>query len=246
MKKTLSLLVALVFILSGCSTTTSHVKSNNSSDWFPASFAEAKYNKPINVRDTDGALGRYSIETKEIGVRDLSLIHGHACDGLVIVFVETKAVLNKLFPDGVVDRTDLRVVSKNGPCWVDTVAFMTGARINFKTLKLDKNIGNGFIIQRISTGEAYDVHLKPGVFPVDQTALEEKIRDSRSKDKAVSAKDIDTDEKMANTLILKLLNTAPEELLDIKPVKDFKFIPNDSVDVFGDRGDIINKDMPRT
>jgi len=62
--------------------------------------------------------------------------------------------LERIFPDGVVDRTDLRAVSKNGPCWVDAVMFMTGARLNFQTLRIDNSVGDGFIIQRISTGEA--------------------------------------------------------------------------------------------
>jgi formylmethanofuran dehydrogenase subunit E len=220
-------------------------KSDNSPDWFYSkAIAEAKYNMPIVVRDTDSALGRYSAKTKEIGLKDLARIHGHACDGLVIAFVEVKAVMGKLFPDGITDRTDLRVVSKNGPCWVDTVAMMTGARINFKTLRLDK-IGDGFIVQRISTGEAYDVHLKPGVFPKDQAALEGKIRKLRSEGKPVTAEDINTVEKMADALNLKLLTTPPDQLLDIKPLQDFKFVSNDTVDVFGNRGDIINKDMPR-
>jgi formylmethanofuran dehydrogenase subunit E len=98
----------------------------------------------------------------------------------VIAFVEIKAVLSKVFPDGVVDRTDLQVVSKNGPCWADAAAFLTGARINFKTLRIDASIAAGFIIQRISTSEAYAVHLKPGVFPDDQARLENRIRSLRA------------------------------------------------------------------
>lgn len=234
-----------ILLIAACPATASEGKSDNSPDWFYSkAVAEAKYNKPIVVRDTDSALGRYTLKTKEIGLKDLARIHGHACDGLVIAFVEIKAVLDKLFPDGIADRTDLRVVSKNGPCWVDTVAMMTGARINFKTLRLDK-IGDGFIIQRISTGEAYDVHLKPGVFPEDQASLEGKIRKLRSEGKPVTAADINTVEKMADALNLKLLTTPPDQLLDIKPLPNFKFASNDTVGVFGNRGDIINKDMPR-
>lgn len=239
-----SLLVS-IFLLNASPAKASGGKTDNSPDWFYSdTIAKAKYSKAIVVRDTDGALGRYSLKTKEIGLKDLARIHGHACDGLVIAFVEIKAALEKLFPDGVVDRTDLRAVSKNGPCWVDAVAMMTGARINFKTLRLDK-IGDGFIIQRISTGEAYDVHLKPGVFPEDQAALEGKIRKLRAEGKPVAAADIDTVEKMADALNLKLLTTPPDKLLDIKPLPDFKFAANETVDVFGNRGDIINKDMPR-
>lgn len=216
---------------------------DNKADWFyPDWAANASYNTPIVVKDTDSALGRLNLTTKEIGLKDISRIHGHMCDGLVIAFVQIKSVLNRLFPDGVVDRTDLRIVSKNGPCWADTAAFLTGARINFQTMRIDAKIGDGFIVQRISTGEAYDVHLKPGVFPADQEALEGKIRTLRAQGHPVTAEDIDLVEKMGDALSLKMLNTPPEELLDVKKLDSFKF---NFADMFGGRGDIINKAMPR-
>lgn len=220
--------------------------SDNAADWFyHKEVAEAKYNTPIRVRDTDSALGRLNLQTKELSLKDLARMHGHACDGLVISFVEIRAALAKLFPDGVVDRTDLRVVSKNGPCWVDAGSMLTGARINFKTLRIDKTVGDGFIVQRISTGEAYDVHLKPGVFPAEQAALEGKIRKLRSEGSQVTAEEINTVEKMANAFNVKLLTTPPEQLLDVKALPEFKFAAIDTVEVFGNRGDVVNKDMPR-
>jgi formylmethanofuran dehydrogenase subunit E len=164
------------------------------------------------------------------------------CDGLVIAFVEIRAVLNKVFRDGVVDRTDLQVVSKNGPCWSDAAAFLTGACINFKTLRIDASIAGGFIIQRISTGEAYHVHSKSGVFPDDQVVLENRIRSLRAEGNPVTAEDIDTVEKTGDSLSLKLLTTPPEEVLEVKKLNDYKF---NFTDLFGERGDIINKDMPR-
>lgn len=217
--------------------------TDNTPDWFfPEWAAHAKYNTSIRVLDTESALGRYSEKTKEIGLKDLARTHGHLCDGLVIAFIEVKAVLEKLFPDGIVDRTDLRAVSKNGPCWVDVVSIMTGARINFQTLRIDASIGDGFIIQRISTGEAYEVHLKPGVFPEEQAQLETKIRQSMAGGKAISPEDIDQFEAMANALSNKLLNTSPEQLLEIMPRSGYKFQFND---LYGVRSDVINKNVPR-
>ncbi len=237
--------VLVCLLLTSLPTDASEGKTDNSPDWFYSkAVAEAPYNRPIVVRDTDSTLGSYSLQTKEIGLKDLARAHGHLCDGLVIAFVEIRAALAKLFPDGVADRTDLRAVSKNGPCWIDAAALMTGARINFKTLRVDA-IGDGFIVQRISTGAAYDAHLKPGVFPDNQAALESKIRKLRSEGKPVAAKYIDAVEDMAQALNLKLLSTPPDQLIDIKALEDYRFIPNETVDVFGARGDIINKDMPR-
>lgn len=234
--------VLLINTIPGCAAP-GEGRTDTSPDWFyPAWAGQAKYNQPIRVRDTDSALGRYSLKTKEIGLKDLARMHGHLCDGLVIAFIEIKAVLERLFPDGVIDRTDLRAVSKNGPCWVDAIAFMTGARINFQTLRIDNRMGDGFIIQKISTGEAFEVHLKPDVFPADQDNLEKKIRALRSSGQPVTSTDIDRLENMTETLSRKLLNTPPAVILDIKPVVNYQFVP---IDLFGERGDVINKAMPR-
>ncbi|MCX5811129.1 MAG: formylmethanofuran dehydrogenase subunit E family protein [Proteobacteria bacterium] len=216
----LVIFVCMVFLFSSnvCNGETGNGKPDNSPDWFyPSWAASAKYNTPITVLDTDSALGRYSLKTKAVGLKDVTRFHGHMCDGLFIAFVEIRAVLGKLFPNGTVDRTDLRAVSKNGPCWVDTVMYMTGARTNFQTLRIDSTIGDGFIIQKISTGETYSVHLKPGVFPTEQAELEGKIRKLRAEGKPVSAGDIDTVEAMADALSKKLLNTQSSELLEINP-----------------------------
>lgn len=217
--------------------------TDNTPDWFyPVWAAQAMYNQAIRVRDTDSALGRYSLKTKEIGLKDLARMHGHLCDGLVIAFVEIKAVFERLFPEGVVDRTDLRAVSKNGPCWVDAVSWMTGARINFQTLRIDNSVGDGFIIQKISTGETYQVSLKPGVFPAKQADLEARIRAARAEGKPVTATEIAELERQADRLSQKMLTTPPSILLDVRPLPNYRFVP---MDLLGTRGDIVNKNMPR-
>jgi formylmethanofuran dehydrogenase subunit E len=212
-----------------------------SADWFfPEWVAQARFNQPVRVQDTDSAVGRLSAQYKEIGLRDLAPMHGHLCDGLVISFVELKSALQRLFPDGVVDRTDLRVVSKNGPCWVDAAAWLTGARINFETLRVDASVGDGFIVQKVSTGEAWEVRLKLGIFPEAQASLENHIRELRVAGQPVNPADVDRFEAMANELIGKLLNTPPEDLLALTPRPGYRFQFND---LYGGRGDIINRDL---
>lgn len=218
-------------------------RTDLSPDWFyPEWAARAPNARPIRVRDTESALGRYDRLTKEVGLKDLARFHGHLCDGLVIAFVEIRAALDKLFPDGVVDRTDLRAVSKNGPCWVDAAMYLTGARINFQTLRVDNSVGDGFIVQRISTGEAWEVRLKPGVFPADQAALEERIRARRAAGQTVTAAEIDEVERMAEQTSRMILTTPPGQLLELRPVPGYRFR---ATDLFGERGDVINKNMPR-
>lgn len=212
-------------------------------DWFyPDWAAVAPGSAPILVRDTDSALGRYSLRPKALGLKDLARVHGHLCDGMVIGYVAIKAGLETLFPDGIVDRTDLRAVSKNGPCWVDVVSLMTGARINSQTLRIDNTVGDGFILQRISTGQACDVRLKPGVFPPDQAALEAGIRATRAGGEPVSAAIIDQAEAMANALNERLLTIPPAQTVEVSALASYRFVAND---LFGTRGDTINKDMQR-
>jgi len=216
----------------------------SSEAWFyPKWVQETPHSKIILVKDTDSALGRYNTRTKELDLMTLVKTHGHLCDGLSIAFVQLSAALHQLFPDGIVDRTDVRVVSKNSPCLVDASALMTGARINFKTLSVDNSIGLGFIVQRISTGKTVEVHLKKGIFPPEQQKEEHRIRDLRKAGKKVDAKSIDNVEKMADAFIRKILSTPEEETLTLQELPDyaFKFSTKD----FGKRSDTINKNMPR-
>ncbi len=206
--------------------------------YFPLWAKFSKNNLPIQVLDTNSSLGRYSSYTKQIKLEDLAKIHGHLCDGLVISFVELNAVLNKLFPNGVVDRTDLRVVSKNGPCWVDASSMLTGARINFGTLSIDKSVGNGFIVQKISTGETYQVKLKDTVFPEDLANLETKIKSEAKEGKKVSDADIKQLETLANKLSQKVLNSNADDIIEIKKLDNYKFKQNIQVNP---RSDVINK-----
>ena len=206
-------------------------------------LASAPNAKAIHVLDTDSAIGRLNIHPKSLDLETLVRAHGHLCDGLSIAYVELSAVLKKLFPDGKVDRTDLRVVSKNSPCLVDASSLMTGARINFKTLSLDNDLGLSFIVQKISTGETYEVSLQEGVMDAEYKAFEKGIRDRRKAGKAVSAKDIDTFEKMTDALVKKVLYSKPDTIVTIKPLKGYHF--HFSTEDFGVRSDIINRDMPR-
>jgi formylmethanofuran dehydrogenase subunit E len=216
------------------------VYSLHTESYFPLWAKFSKNNTPIRVLDTNSSLGRYSNYTKQIRLKDLAKTHGHLCDGLVISFVELKEVFKKMFPQGIVDRTDLRIVSKNGPCWVDASSILTGARINFGTLSIDKSVGNGFIVQKISTGETYQVKLKDGVFPEKLAQLEAKIKSEAKAGKKVSDEDIKTLEILADKLSKKILNTNPDELMEIKKLDNYEFKQNIQV---GIRTDALNKEL---
>jgi len=216
-----------------------------SEDFYPDWAATTRNSEPLWVRDTDSALGRINLHPKQLTLKNMASMHGHLCDGLVISWIELRAALRELFPQRVVERTDLRVVSKNGPCWVDAAAWMTGTRVNHGTLVLDNTVGNGFIVQRVSKGEAVRAWLRPGVFPAELAELERSIRARRSQGTAVEPEEIDRAEALAAELSKRLLNQPAEEVVEVERLADFDF-PAQSPNLIAPRGDIINRDAART
>ncbi len=213
-------------------------------DFYPAWAALARHLNPLPVLDTDSALGRRNLHPKSIALKDMARMHGHLCDGLVTAWVELGAALRDLFPDEVVDRTDVRTVSKNAPCWADAGAWMTGARVNQGTLVLDNSVGDGFIVQRISTGAAARVSLRAGVYPAHLAVLELSIRSRRARGATVAPAEIDHFESGANEYSRRLLNTSPDEAVSVERLADFHF-PDRSPNPLAARSDIIDRDVPR-
>jgi len=216
--------------------------------WYlPEYLKDAPNNIIIQVRDTDSALGRYNVQqhSKKITLDDIVKFHGHLCDGLVFSYLQIAVALQKLFPDGIVDRTDLVGACKNSPCMVDTLSYLTGAKINFKTLRIDSSLGASHILQRISTKETYKVQLSPGVFPDQLAKLEGEIRGMVSKNESVPPKHIDDVEKLADAFIRKLLHTPLDKLVTVEKLDGYVFAANENVEMFGKRGDIVNKNVNR-
>lgn len=216
-----------------------------SEDFYPRWAATAPYNRPLWVRDTDSALGRLNLRPKQLALKDLARFHGHLCDGLVVSWVELSAALGVLFPEGIVDRTDLRVVSKNGPCWADAATAMTGARANHGTLALDSGVGDAFVVQRISTGEAVHVSLRAGVFPADLAELEGSIRTRRARGEEIRPEEIDRFEALSAEFSRRLLNLPPESVVQVESLTNFVF-PAYSPNPVVPRGDVLNRDLGRT
>ena len=133
-------------------------------------------NLPVfTVRDTESSHGRYSQSTKEITFDDLVKFHGHACDGLYRGTYALSVAFKILFPGGVIDRTDLRVISRNSPCLGDAASYLTGARVRFGTQDVMSEPGVWYILQRISTGDAVEVNEERGFFPAEISDAEASL-----------------------------------------------------------------------
>ena len=212
--------------------------------WYiPEYLHDAVNNLTILVRDTDSALGRYNKKDniKNITIEDVVKYHGHLCDGVVFSFLQLSVGLQKLFPNGIVDRTDIVGVCKNSPCLVDTLSYLTGAKINFKTLRIDATTGPSHIIQRISTKETYKVSLADGMFSHELHEAEHVIKLRLKKGLKVLPSQIDTAEKLADKFIYKMMYTPLDQLVRVEKLSNYYFVPNQDTSAFGARGDVKNK-----
>ncbi len=148
--------------------------------WSLAPWLEEAALPTFAVLDTRSAQGRLDPRAKTVTVADLVLAHGHACDGLLRGVWAMRALADFAFGDSPIDRSDLLVVSKNSPCLGDVASYLTGGRARFGTHRLDDALGVGFQLQRLSTGEAWEVREEPGFFPTTIIAWEaDLLRDGR-------------------------------------------------------------------
>ncbi len=133
--------------------------------WYVPAWLETARLPAFEVIDTRSAQGRLDLRPKTVTVADLILFHGHAFDGLLRGAWAMRALCDIAFRTAPLDRSDLLAVSKNSPCLGDVAAYLTGGRARFGTLRLDGTLGVGFVVQVLSTGQAWEVHEEPGFFP---------------------------------------------------------------------------------
>lgn len=146
-------------------------------DWYyPQWLAEAAHAPVFKVRDTVNKYGRYAAETKTITLKDLIKFHGHFCGGLVEGATALTVAFDRLFPDGIVDRTDLAIASNNSACGGDVAAYLTGARARFGSHLIDPTLKESdFVVRRISTGKSVRVVINAATYPKDVRAQMKKI-----------------------------------------------------------------------
>jgi len=144
--------------------------------WYWSEEADLAAHMPVfQVRDTESSHGRYATQTKSIRGIDIIRFHGHPCDGLFRGMYAMSQALNMLFPGGVIDRTDLRFLSRNSPCLGDVGAYLTGGRVQFGTQDVRNRPGVWYIVQRITTGQTVEVVEAEGFFPKEIMDMESQL-----------------------------------------------------------------------
>ena len=148
-----------------------------SEDWyFPAWLGTAPHAPVFQVRDTENKYGRYTGQTKTITVKDLIKFHGHFCGGLVESAAALRVAFDRLFVDGVIDRTDLKIASNNSACGGDVASYLTGSRARFNSHLIDGALTESeFYVQQVSTGKTVHVKLNPAVYPKEVKTQMKKI-----------------------------------------------------------------------
>lgn len=193
----------------------------------------------FKVLDTESSHGRYSKSTKDIGFEDLVKFHGHACDGLYRGAYALSVALKSLFSDDIIDRTDLRAISRNSPCLGDAASYLTGARVRFGTQDVRNQEGVWYIVQRISTGETVEVKEEAGFFNKDIIELESSLSLAQADELPGKLDNLKAlqDDWVSNVL----LKTRPEEHYHSSRIEySWKEVPYANK---GIRTDIIFKDV---
>jgi formylmethanofuran dehydrogenase subunit E len=207
--------------------------------YFPEWLGTAPHAPVFEVRDTENKYGRYAKLTKTITIMDLIKFHGHLCGGLVESASSLRVAFDILFPDKIIDRTDLRIVSSNSACGGDVAAYLTGARTRFNSHVIDNTLTESeFYVQQVSTGRMVHVKLNPAVYPKEVKTQMKKIESG-----AFEPKDIDLFQELQWAYAKRMVNKPLKESFIIEELKDYKW-PEASCKDLDKRKDNEYKNVP--
>lgn len=176
-------------------------------------------NPSMEVLDTNFSKGSLNYK-QTITLNDVVKFHGHLCDGLVVGFLGAKEALYKLYTDGLIDRTNTRIISKPSPCLTDVAIYLTGGRYQFNTFFVSDSINYIYIIQRISDEKAFGVNLKPGIKPTEIDRL-----GNLANDKKLNSCELDELRKLEEAFSKKMLDGNPKDNFIIEEIFNFSWKP---------------------
>lgn len=187
------------------------------------------------VIDTDFSKGQL-LNVQNIKYKDLVKFHGHSCDGLLEGMQALQLGLEALYPNGVVDRTNTRVVSNSSPCLTDAAIYLTGGRYQYNTFYVDNNIPGMYIIQRIDNGKAVAVSRNKNVKPaiID-------IMGKKAIAKELSYSQLRELKQLEDDYAKKLRKSEPQSNFTVKELIDYKWNPQYNSTYI--KTDIINKNV---
>lgn len=226
------IVIGLMFLMTACSITPSN-KENEPSE----TLEDLAKETTINVVDTDFSKGRLT-NRQVISLWDVQKLHGHLCDGLVVGFLGLREGLYRIYEDSLIDRTDIRIVTKSSPCIGDVGLYLSGGRYQFNSYYVDNSFEGVYIVQSAESNKAVVVRMKNGVKPAEIDVLGAKaIR------KELNACGLDSLKALEDDFSRKLLNGNPKDFFEVEWVDDFRWTPdlrNDFV-----KTDVLNKNADK-
>jgi formylmethanofuran dehydrogenase subunit E len=187
--------------------------------YFPEWLGTSPFTPVFKVLDTVNKYGRYAQETKTITIKDLIKFHGHFCGGLVESAAGLRVAFDLLFPKGIIDRTDLRIISNNSACGGDVAVYLTGARLRFASHHIDNSLTESeFIVQILSSGKAVHVKLNPAVYPHEVKTQMRKIESGK-----FTPKDIDVFQELQWAYAKRMVSKPLEESFLVQELKEFNW-----------------------
>jgi formylmethanofuran dehydrogenase subunit E len=230
-----------LILLVGCAGAQAQPEADAPDWYYPAWLAGAQYAPRFEVRDTVNKYGRYATQTKTITVKDLIKFHGHFCGGLVESATTLRMAFDRLFPEGVIDRTDLRIASNNSACGGDVAAYLSGTRTRFGSHYVDPALKESeFLVQRLSTEETVRVGINAATYPHDVRAQMRKIESG-----TFTSADLDSFQDLQWEYARKLVSRPPEESVDV--AEDTGYVwPDPPCKDMGERRDNLYKSVPLT
>lgn len=231
--------VFAALLLLSVASLTSGARAADPEWWSPEWLTRSPYSPSFEVHDTVNKYGRYAGKTKTITLSDLIKFHGHFCGGLVESAGALKVAFDKLFPGGIVDRTDIRIASSNSACGGDVAAYLTGARTRFGSHVLDPKLTESeFVVQQASTGMTVRVRVKPEAYPTEVRVQMRKIESGNFK-----PEDIDLFQELQWDYARRIVTRPLTETFVLIDAADYKWSEVSCRD-FGTRKDNSYKEVP--
>lgn len=190
------------------------------------------FGQTIKVNDTDFSKGKLG-NIQKIKLKDVVKLHGHLCDGLVESFIALDLGLKELYPDGIVDRTNTRIVSKSSPCLSDMAIYITGGRSQYNTFYVDNTIDGFYVVQRIDNLKTILIKRKPNVKP----AIIDELGNKAIKGE-LNECELEELKKLEDEYSKFLLKSKPEDLFEVVVLSNFNWEPKSETFI---KTDIINK-----
>ena len=174
--------------------------------------------------------------TLTIELTDVALYSGHICPSMAFGYILTKKALDALYPDALPVRGQIRVAAMAASDLLDVASYITGARsfygraeINAGDLVVDPSLKSKvpgryiMIFQRKDNGKTVQAVFNK--FKMIPPAQVKEIKAFLQKMLAGTASAQEKKEKWAllDALAKKVLLETPEGVLEVNPLKGYKF-----------------------